>query len=131
MHWEFRSSISVDMPRRSKSLDSGPSQNDLVDNLWRHREAVGLTQDQVAEELNRLTGKETYDNTVVSRFERGGRNPSPTMLRLFAAVYKKSVAELYEPPRRTAIDRMLMSRSEETQRRVEALVEAYLSQHPD
>lgn len=83
--------------------------------LREHREALGLTQEQVLVELAALLGKESMGKEQLSRWERGEKSPRPATLKGLATVYGVTVNDLYSPPRRRlpadqrSIDEMLLN----------------------
>jgi transcriptional regulator with XRE-family HTH domain len=74
--------------------------------LQRHRRARNWTQDQVADQLRQLGGKELgIDANAVSRHERGIiAMPRPPYPELYARLYRTTVAALW-PGRMTGMER--------------------------
>jgi transcriptional regulator with XRE-family HTH domain len=71
------------------TVDSAEYQT-MVDRLREAREAAGLTQDEVADELGRL-------QSFVSKVETGDRRIDPIELCRFAELYEKSVTWFLNP----------------------------------
>lgn len=84
-----------------------PRNTDLGRAITAHREAAEMTLEQVAKQLNDLSGLETHTKGTVGRWERGERGVSPTNQRYLAEVFGITVAELPEPPRPENIHRLL------------------------
>jgi tetratricopeptide (TPR) repeat protein len=74
--------------------------------LQRHRRALGLTQEQVADQLRQLGGQDLgIDANAVSRHERGIIGiPRPPYPELYAKLYRTTVGTLW-PGRMTGMER--------------------------
>jgi transcriptional regulator with XRE-family HTH domain len=65
-----------------------------------------LTQEQVAELLNEASGKTTHTNRTYGKWERDGSIGKENR-NLLASVYGITVSELFKPPSRTRIERIV------------------------
>ena len=64
-------------------------------NLRRHRERIGLTQEEVAARVGELAGGASLTPSAVSRWERGKSTPSGEHLPHVAAVLGVTIDALY------------------------------------